>query len=95
MAGFSDGQEVTFIHTEASDADVAQRLTGMVSGLQADVFDSAPTDPGYSPLRSMNLVSWTPGADPRELTSAEEVKAAAEVGSSRSSNPVWWRTCHS
>jgi hypothetical protein len=29
--GFYNGQKVTFIHTEASDASVAQRLTGMVS----------------------------------------------------------------
>ncbi len=28
--GYAEGQEVTFIHTEVSDPQVAQRLTGMV-----------------------------------------------------------------
>jgi hypothetical protein len=32
-------------------------------GFQADVFDSAPTDPGYSPLRELNLVTSKEGAD--------------------------------
>jgi hypothetical protein len=31
VSGFYAGQKVTFIHTEASDANVAQRLSGMVS----------------------------------------------------------------
>ena len=113
VSGFSNGHKVTFIHTEASDANVAQRLSGMASspvlvvpelakvppsvlgnvyvftngikgpgpmGFQADVFDSTPADPHYSPLRSLNLVRWKPGASPGELTSAAEIQAAARRG---------------
>ncbi|MBI2237019.1 MAG: hypothetical protein HYU54_00615 [Actinobacteria bacterium] len=113
VSGFYDGQEVTFIHTEASDPEVAKTLTGMVSspvlvvpeltkvpdttlgnvyvftngvegpgpmGFQADVFDSAPTDPGYSPLRELNLVTWKEGPDPETLTSVAEIQEAAENG---------------
>lgn len=32
-------------------------------GFQSDVFDSAPTSPGYSPLSELNLVSWKDGAN--------------------------------
>lgn len=113
VQGFYDGQKVTFIHTEASDAKVAQTLTGMVSspvlvvpelaeipaaslgnvyvfangvegpgpkGFQPDVFDSAPTDPSYSPLRALNLVTWKDGTSARVLTSAPEIWAAAAGG---------------
>lgn len=113
VSGFYNGQKVTFIHTEASDDSVAQRLSGMVSspvlvvpglaklppsalgnvyvftngingagpvGFQADVFDSAPTDPDYTPLRSLNLVSWRPGTDPRQLTSVAQIQAVAKRG---------------
>lgn len=113
VGGFYEGNEVTFIHTEASDPEVAKTLTGMVSspvlvvpelaktpaaargsvyvftngvkgpgpmGFQADVFDTAPSDPGYSPLRELNLVTWKEGADPETLTSEAEIQVAARNG---------------
>lgn len=113
VQGFYDEQEVTFIHTEVSDAKVANRLTGMISspvlvvpelaqvphsalgnvyvfsngvkgagplGFQPDVFDSAPTDPSYSPLRELNLVTWKKGADPETLTSVAQIQEAARNG---------------
>lgn len=113
VEGFYQGEEVTFIHTEASDAKVAQTLTGMVSspvlvvpeladvpdsalgtvyvftngvrgagpmGFQPDVFDTAPTNPDYRPLREVHLVAWRDEANPRVLTSAAEVEAAADRG---------------
>ncbi|MBI4260124.1 MAG: hypothetical protein HY658_06120 [Actinobacteria bacterium] len=113
VEGFHDGREVTFIHTEASDPEVAELLSGMVGspvlvvpelarvpafalgdvyvftngvegpgpmGFQADVFDSAPTDPGYSPLRRLNLVAWQEGADPATLHSDAEIQEAARSG---------------
>jgi hypothetical protein len=49
-------------------------------GFQADIFDSVPGDPGYSPLRAVNLVAWKQGASARELRSTEEVKAAESRG---------------
>lgn len=113
VSGFYNRQEVTFVHTEASDAKVAQRLTGMVGsavlvvpelarvpgsalgnvyvftngvkgpgplGFQPDVFDSAPTDPTYSPLRELNLVTWREGSDPETLTSVAEIQEAVGNG---------------
>lgn len=116
VQGFYDGRKVTFIHTEVSDAKVAQTLTGMVSspvlvvpelagipasalgavyvftngiegpgpeGFQSDVFDSAPSDPSYSPLRALILVTWKDGAGARVLTSVREIRAAAAGGEVR------------
>ncbi len=49
-------------------------------GFQPDVFDSAPGDAGYSPLRALNLVTWSDRASPRLLTAAEEIQEAAAHG---------------
>lgn len=49
-------------------------------GFQPDVFDSAPGEPDYSPLRAVNLVTWQDDAAPRVLTSVEEVTAAEAAG---------------
>ncbi|MBI3040395.1 MAG: hypothetical protein HYY80_01865 [Chloroflexi bacterium] len=46
-------------------------------GSQADVFDWAPGDDGYSPLRSVRLTSWKEGSVARELRSVEEINEAA------------------
>jgi len=113
VQGFYRGGEVLFIHTEASDPQVASMLTQMMGpqvvlvpalaqappsllaevyvftngvkgsgpfGFQADVFDSVPGDPGYRPLRAVNLVSWKSGIAARELRSTEEMKAAESKG---------------
>jgi hypothetical protein len=45
-------------------------------GFQPDVFDSAPGDEDYSPLRALHLVSWRRDATPRVLRSADEVIGA-------------------
>lgn len=116
VRGFYGGEEVVFIHTEASDPQVAELLTGMKAspvlfvpdlaevppgslgnvyvfksgvkgagpfGFQSDVFDSAPGDAGYSPLRAVHLVTWNDGARPHLLTSAQEVTEAADRGDLR------------
>jgi len=49
-------------------------------GFQPDVFDSAPGDEGYSPLRALNLVTWQAEAAAEVLRSAEEVEAAIDDG---------------
>jgi hypothetical protein len=49
-------------------------------GYQPDVFDSAPGDENYSPLRAVNLVTWADNAEPRVLRSADELLAAEESG---------------
>lgn len=45
-------------------------------GFQPDVFDSAPGDEDYTPLREIVQVTWTDEADAQLLTTAEEVQAA-------------------
>ncbi len=52
-------------------------------GFQPDVFDTAPGDPGYTPLRQLVQLTWTDDADPRVLTSAEEVEQAIDAGELR------------
>lgn len=49
-------------------------------GYQPDVLDSVPGDPGYRPLREVHLVRWRPGAEPRLLTSVEDIQAARRAG---------------
>ncbi|MBI3943128.1 MAG: hypothetical protein HY326_08960 [Chloroflexi bacterium] len=113
VKGYSEGMEIRFIHTEASEQQVAKMLTDMMGspvlvvpalaqapegmlanvyaftngikdggplGFQPDVFDNPPGTAGYSPLRSLNLVTWKNESASRELKSAEEVKEAESKG---------------
>ncbi len=110
---WAEGGEIYFVHTEASNADVAQKLTDMMKspvihvpslanmpaeslanvyvflngtqgsgpfGFQADVFDNPPGTKGYTPLRRLNVVSWTDESKARELKSAKEVLDAESAG---------------
>ena len=110
---YAEGKEIYFIHTEASDAGVAEKLTGMMKspviyvpslgnvpdeslanvypfangvkgtgplGFQPDVFDNPPGTNGYSPLRRMNIVTWTDETKARELKSAAEILDAEKAG---------------
>lgn len=49
-------------------------------GFQPDVFDTAPGDPDYTPLRQLVQLTWIDNADPRVLTSSEEVEQAVDAG---------------
>lgn len=49
-------------------------------GYQPDVFGSVPGEDDYSPLVSIQLVTWNEGATPRELRSQAEVQNAADQG---------------
>lgn len=49
-------------------------------GFQPDVFDSAPGDPDYTPLRQLVQLAWTDNVEPRLLTASEEVEQAVGVG---------------
>lgn len=113
VKGHAEGQEVFFIHTEASDPQVVSMLTMMMGrdvvlvpalaqvpevalakvyvftngvpgggpfGFQPDVFDAVPGDPGYSPLRAVNLVTWEEDTAPRELRSVAEIEWAESQG---------------
>jgi hypothetical protein len=49
-------------------------------GFAPDVFDAPPGTDGYSPLRRLNLVTWTDPSAARELKSAADVLAAKIAG---------------
>jgi len=110
---YAEGKEIYFVHTEASDAGVAEKLTNMMQspvmfvpslanvpdeslgdvyvftngiegmgpfGFQSDVFDNPPGTDGYSPLRRLNVVTWTDESKARELTSVTDILAAEVAG---------------
>jgi hypothetical protein len=115
--GFINGEKMLFMHTEVSDAGVAEILTDMMGGSpvpvlpslanapadmlapvyvftngysgmgpmgplggQPDIFDRAPGEPGYSPLRNIVLVTWNDGSSISILTSVEALKIAIDSG---------------
>lgn len=117
VAGYAEGEEILFIHTEASDPKVADLLTTMMRspvlvvpalaetpdaaratvyvfangvqprggrgpfGYQPDVFNAPPDTPGYTPLRTVHIVTWKdPARGARLLTSASEVRQAEAAG---------------
>jgi hypothetical protein len=117
VLGYAEGQEIHFIHPEASDPAIAETLTNMMGGspvlvvptladvpeaalanvyvltngvtpeeaigpmgFEPDVFDNPPGTAGYSPLRSVHLVTWQDEASARVLTSAADVLAAEAAG---------------
>ncbi len=49
-------------------------------GFQPDVFDSAPGDENYSPLRRLYMVTWEDESQARELKSMREVQEAQQEG---------------
>jgi hypothetical protein len=49
-------------------------------GFQPDVFDNPPGMEGYSPLRSIILITWADESKARELKSAAEVAEAESAG---------------
>ncbi len=103
VAGYSEGQKILFLHTEASDPEIAKLLTDMMGspvlvvpslakvpkhalarvyvftngpkedgpmgplGFQPDVFENPPGFAGYTPLRTLVLVTWKNQAPARIL----------------------------
>ncbi len=49
-------------------------------GGQADIFEHTPGDPGYSPLRAVNLVTWKDVTSARVLKSVPELRDAVDRG---------------
>jgi hypothetical protein len=47
-----------------------------------------PGQPGYTPLRTVHLVSWLPDATPHLLRSADQVTAAHAAGQVQIEQPV-------
>ncbi len=56
-------------------------------GFQPDVFNNPPGHPGYSPLRTIVLVTWKDGSSARTLTSAAEVQKAISNGEVTTEEP--------
>lgn len=49
-------------------------------GFQPDVFDSAPGESAYTPLRRLVRLTWSEDAEPRVLTSSAQIEQAADAG---------------
>ena len=89
---WAEGKEIYFVHTEASDAGVPDESLANVYvftngiagsgpfGFQADVFDNPPGTNGYTPLRRLNVITWTDETKARELKSVSEVLDAETAG---------------
>ncbi len=56
-------------------------------GFQPDVFDNPPGRSGYSPLRTIVLVTWKDGSSARTLTSAAAVQKAISNGEITTEEP--------
>ncbi len=113
VKAYYEGEEVFFVHPEASDKETADLLTNMMGspvlvvpkleqvpdaalakvyvftngirgdgplGFQPDVFDSAPGDENYSPLRRLYLVTWKDESEAREIKTLQGVIEAQESG---------------
>lgn len=113
VKAYYEGEEVFFVHPEASDEETAELLTDMMAspvlvvpeleqvpeeslaevyvftngvpgdgplGFQPDVFDSAPGDENYSPLRRLYLVTWNDEDEAREIKTLRGVMEAQESG---------------
>lgn len=52
---------------------------GGLFGYQIDLLEFVPDDPEYAPLHQPNVVSWTEEAEPRVLTSVDELMDAREA----------------
>ncbi|CAN5780932.1 hypothetical protein BH23ACT11_BH23ACT11_24780 [soil metagenome] len=113
VKAYYEGEEVFFVHPEASDKETADLLTDMMGspvlvvpeleqvpesslakvyvftngikgdgplGFQPDVFDSAPGDENYSPLRRLYLLTWNNESAAREIKTLQGVRAAVQSG---------------
>lgn len=49
-------------------------------GFQADVFNSIPGQPNYTPLRAVTLATWGVGAKSQVLRSVDEIRATSRAG---------------
>ncbi len=63
------------------------------SGFQPDVFDAAPGNPRYTPLRRVNLVTWKDGVRARVLRSVEEIQRARARSEVTVAQPAVVVTC--
>lgn len=69
-----------YVFKNGVDRSDAQPWGGGPFGYQIDILDSVPDDQAYTPLRNPHIVTWTEDADPRVLTSVEELMTACSSG---------------
>ncbi|MFB6202245.1 MAG: hypothetical protein ABEI98_09565 [Halorhabdus sp.] len=69
-----------YVFKNGIDRSDAEPWGGGPFGYQIDLLDSVPDDQAYTPLRHPHLVSWCDDADPRILTSVDELMAARDAG---------------
>lgn len=88
-ASENQGSEVRFTPklrwAPTASYDVVYAFTNGVKGdgmygFQGEVFASSPTQPGYSPLRALSLVSWKTGQNPQVLDSVQDIQRAQNTG---------------
>ncbi|MDQ4129394.1 MAG: hypothetical protein M3133_00125 [Actinomycetota bacterium] len=89
LTGMMGGSPVLLVPELASVPDLALAAVYVFTngvrgegplGYQLDVFDSAPPDPSYRPLRRVHLVTWSPNSNPVALGSAQEILEAERLG---------------
>jgi hypothetical protein len=85
VAGYYKGQTIHYLDdgpVKLRPGNAVAPLWSVTNGTadQHNVIDVVPGDKGYSPLWSINMVTWNPGAQKRTLTSAADVKAAQDKG---------------
>jgi hypothetical protein len=69
-----------YVFKNGVDRSDAEPWGGGPFGFQIDILDAVPGDEDYTPLRQPNVVTWKEGAEPRVLTSVDELMAAKEAG---------------
>lgn len=69
-----------YVFENGVDRSGANPWGGGPFDFQIDILDSVPDDQAYTPLRRPHLVSWCDDADPRILTSVDELMAARNAG---------------
>jgi len=100
LDGVGDGETARlYIFTNGVFQENVRPWGGGPFNYQISVVEAVPGDTEYSPLLRPHLVTWEDGANPRVLTSAQEVRDAEDAGDLRieemndavvNAPVVWW-----
>ena len=85
VAGFYEGGGVQYLdlgQVKLAPGNKTAPIWAFTNGAdgQQNIIDVVPGDKGYSPLWTVEKVTWADGVTPRVLRSADEVKAAVAAG---------------
>jgi hypothetical protein len=83
--GFYRGQTIEYLDfgpVKLKPGNKLADLWSVTNGVddQYNIVDVVPGQKGYSPLWSVNLVTWKAGMTPRKLTGAASVRQALKAG---------------